>query len=68
MNVQNAGMPIKLILVSTFLIVGILFINLFYYIFITKKQVRGINSIVFLSVIGILYLINLLIFKKKYGD
>lgn len=104
MNVQNTGMPIKLILVSAFLIVGvisivwmigsilkigderrkaiilkashwtfleivgILFVNLFYYIFITKKQVRGINSIVFLSVIGILYLINLLIFKKKHGD
>lgn len=48
--------------------VGILFINLFYYIGLKEEQVGGVNLFVLLSIIGILYLINLLIFKKRYGD
>ena len=48
-------------------IIVILFINIIYYIGIIKEQVKGINSIVFLSIIGIIYLVNLLISKKKYG-
>lgn len=48
-------------------IIVILFSNLIYYIGIVKEQVKGINSVVLLSIIGIIYLVNLLIAKKKYG-